>query len=334
MGERARTAARGARGAARRGRRGRGRQSLGAARGRAARDRRDRLPRRLGAERRLARRRARRHGRAGDPAHDRGGGHAALHGDARRLGGRGGRALRAQPARLLRRRGHARSRTRCATCATRTACGSRMRSRRTASSSIARGRRAAACEDVRAYLELHIEQGPVLEGLGLPVGTVLGTVGVERNRVIFRGQAAHAGSTPMTHRRDSFLAAARFALAVRDAAVRHGGDDDHGRRDFAARRGHGDRGRDGLAARPAAPRRGHAGGIAGRVAGARRRGGRGRALHRRVGADLAHRADPVRPRPDRRGARGLPGGRRQRSHAAVRPAARRCRDGAPRARRS
>jgi N-carbamoyl-L-amino-acid hydrolase len=77
--------------------------------------------------------------------------------------------------------------------------------------------------DVRAYLELHIEQGPVLEGLGLPVGTVLGTVGVERNRVIFRGQAAHAGSTPMTHRRDSFLAAARFALAVRDAAIRHGG---------------------------------------------------------------------------------------------------------------
>jgi N-carbamoyl-L-amino-acid hydrolase len=81
----------------------------------------------------------------------------------------------------------------------------------------------AQLRDVRAYLELHIEQGPVLEGLGLPVGTVLGTVGVERNRVIFRGQAAHAGSTPMTHRRDSFLAAARFALAVRDAAVRHGG---------------------------------------------------------------------------------------------------------------
>ena len=41
--------------------------------------------------------------------------------------------------------------------------------------------------------------------------------------MIFRGQAAHAGSTPMTHRRDSFLAAARFALAVRDAAIRHGG---------------------------------------------------------------------------------------------------------------
>ncbi|MDX6620502.1 MAG: beta-ureidopropionase / N-carbamoyl-L-amino-acid hydrolase [Gaiellales bacterium] len=75
--------------------------------------------------------------------------------------------------------------------------------------------------DVRAYLELHIEQGPVLESLGAAAGTVLGTVGVERHRVIFRGQAAHAGSTPMTHRRDSFLAAARFALAVRDAAIRH-----------------------------------------------------------------------------------------------------------------
>jgi hydantoinase/carbamoylase family amidase len=77
--------------------------------------------------------------------------------------------------------------------------------------------------DAKAYVELHIEQGPVLESLGLPVGTVLGTVGVERNRVIFCGQAAHAGSTPMAQRRDSFLAAARFALAVRDAAIRHGG---------------------------------------------------------------------------------------------------------------
>ena len=78
-------------------------------------------------------------------------------------------------------------------------------------------------DGVRAYLELHIEQGPVLEGMGLPVGTVLGTVGVERNRAVFRGQAAHAGSTPMAVRRDSFLAASRFALALRDLAVRHGG---------------------------------------------------------------------------------------------------------------
>jgi hydantoinase/carbamoylase family amidase len=77
--------------------------------------------------------------------------------------------------------------------------------------------------DVRAYLELHIEQGPVLESLGLAVGTVLGTFGVERHGVIFRGQAAHAGSTPMAKRRDSFLAAARFALAVRDLALPSGG---------------------------------------------------------------------------------------------------------------
>src|SRR3954451_3000011 len=77
--------------------------------------------------------------------------------------------------------------------------------------------------DVKAYLELHIEQGPVLESEGLPVGTVLGTVGVERHRAVFSGQAAHAGATPIEHRRDSFLAAARFALALRDVARRHQG---------------------------------------------------------------------------------------------------------------
>jgi allantoate deiminase len=77
--------------------------------------------------------------------------------------------------------------------------------------------------DVRAYLELHIEQGPVLEAAGLAVGTVLGTFGVERHRIVFTGQAAHSGSTPMPVRRDSFLAAARFALAARDGAVRHAG---------------------------------------------------------------------------------------------------------------
>jgi N-carbamoyl-L-amino-acid hydrolase len=77
--------------------------------------------------------------------------------------------------------------------------------------------------DVRAYLELHIEQGPVLESEGLAVGTVLGTVGVERHRVIFTGQAAHAGSTPINSRRDSFLAAAQFALDLREVALNHQG---------------------------------------------------------------------------------------------------------------
>ncbi len=75
----------------------------------------------------------------------------------------------------------------------------------------------------RAYLEAHIEQGPVLEREGLPISAVSGTVGVERHRVAFRGQTAHSGSTPMDMRRDTFLAAAATALAVRESAVRHQG---------------------------------------------------------------------------------------------------------------
>ena len=74
-----------------------------------------------------------------------------------------------------------------------------------------------------AYLELHIEQGPVLLDLGLPLGTVLGTFGAERHAVTFRGQAAHAGSTPMHRRRDAFLAAGRMASEIYTIAERHGG---------------------------------------------------------------------------------------------------------------
>jgi N-carbamoyl-L-amino-acid hydrolase len=74
-----------------------------------------------------------------------------------------------------------------------------------------------------AYLELHIEQGPVLEGLGLPMGVVLGTFGVERSAVTFTGQAAHSGSTPMDRRRDALAGVSRLHLAVRDIAAAHGG---------------------------------------------------------------------------------------------------------------
>lgn len=74
-----------------------------------------------------------------------------------------------------------------------------------------------------AYLELHIEQGPVLEDLGLPLGVVIGTFGVERHRITFTGQAAHAGSTPMNRRRDAFAAAAKLGLEIRAIAARHGG---------------------------------------------------------------------------------------------------------------
>jgi hydantoinase/carbamoylase family amidase len=71
-----------------------------------------------------------------------------------------------------------------------------------------------------AYLELHIEQGPVLERMDLPLGVVLGTFGVERHAVRFRGQHAHSGSTPMDVRRDAFIAAARSAIEFRDDAAR------------------------------------------------------------------------------------------------------------------
>ena len=73
----------------------------------------------------------------------------------------------------------------------------------------------------RAYLELHIEQGPVLESLDKPTGVVIGTFGVERNMIRFTGQAAHSGSTPIPMRRDAFLAAAEAALEFREIARRH-----------------------------------------------------------------------------------------------------------------
>ena len=78
-------------------------------------------------------------------------------------------------------------------------------------------------ESAVAYLELHIEQGPVLESMDLPLGVVLGTFGVERHLVTFRGQAAHAGSTPMDKRRDALAGAARLELEIREIAKRTGG---------------------------------------------------------------------------------------------------------------
>src|SRR5438132_6933699 len=73
-----------------------------------------------------------------------------------------------------------------------------------------------------AYLELHIEQGPVLESLGLPLGVVLGTFGVERHQLTWTGQAAHAGSTPMDQRRDALAGAAKLALEIRPIAAEVG----------------------------------------------------------------------------------------------------------------
>jgi N-carbamoyl-L-amino-acid hydrolase len=83
------------------------------------------------------------------------------------------------------------------------------------------GDAASERENIAAYLELHIEQGPVLERLGLPLAVVLGTKGVERHAITFHGQEAHSGSTPMADRRDALAAAAALALEIRSIATRH-----------------------------------------------------------------------------------------------------------------
>jgi N-carbamoyl-L-amino-acid hydrolase len=76
-------------------------------------------------------------------------------------------------------------------------------------------------KNAAAYLELHIEQGPVLERMGLPLAAVLGTKGVERHAITFHGQEAHSGSTPMNQRRDALAAAAKLALEIRSIAGKH-----------------------------------------------------------------------------------------------------------------
>jgi N-carbamoyl-L-amino-acid hydrolase len=81
----------------------------------------------------------------------------------------------------------------------------------------------AELANAAAYLELHIEQGPVLLDRDLPLGAVLGTFGVERHAITFGGQAAHAGSTPMNRRRDALLAAARMSPEIYAIAERSGG---------------------------------------------------------------------------------------------------------------
>ena len=96
--------------------------------------------------------------------------------------------------------------TRCAAAASRSTASPKPRSEQ---------------QNAAAYLELHIEQGPVLEALGLPLGVVLGTKGVERHAITFHGQEAHSGSTPMNARRDALAAAAKLALEIRTIAGKH-----------------------------------------------------------------------------------------------------------------
>jgi hydantoinase/carbamoylase family amidase len=84
-------------------------------------------------------------------------------------------------------------------------------------------RAASRRERLGSYLELHIEQGPVLEAEQVQVAAVSGCAGVERHRFALRGQTSHAGTTPMDRRRDAGLAAAEAALAIERLPGRHGG---------------------------------------------------------------------------------------------------------------
>lgn len=83
------------------------------------------------------------------------------------------------------------------------------------------GEAASEQKNIAAYLELHIEQGPVLERAGKALGVVTGTKGVERWAVNFDGQAAHSGSTPMNVRRDALAACAKLALEIRGIAKQY-----------------------------------------------------------------------------------------------------------------
>jgi beta-ureidopropionase / N-carbamoyl-L-amino-acid hydrolase len=69
------------------------------------------------------------------------------------------------------------------------------------------------------YLELHVEQGPVLERAGVDIGIVTGIIGASSFQVVFEGEARHAGTTPMEARRDAAVGAAAFVLGVRETAV-------------------------------------------------------------------------------------------------------------------
>lgn len=76
--------------------------------------------------------------------------------------------------------------------------------------------------DIRAYLEVHIEQGPQLEARGLPVGVVTAIAGATRRIVTVTGAAGHAGTVPMDSRRDALTGAAEAVLAVEAVAREHG----------------------------------------------------------------------------------------------------------------
>lgn len=80
-----------------------------------------------------------------------------------------------------------------------------------------------SAKNIKGYLELHIEQGPVLEQMKKSVACVYGITGCERHYIKFKGQAAHAGSFPTLMRQDAFLAAAQATLGFREIALKYEG---------------------------------------------------------------------------------------------------------------
>lgn len=77
-------------------------------------------------------------------------------------------------------------------------------------------------EDVLGFVEVHIEQGPVLENAGLALGTVTGICGIERNAIVFTGETGHAGTMPMAGRKDALVAAADFISGINALAQEQG----------------------------------------------------------------------------------------------------------------
>jgi allantoate deiminase len=82
---------------------------------------------------------------------------------------------------------------------------------------------AARRADIAAYLELHIEQGPILEKDGIPIGVVQSIVGIQQVRVTVHGRADHAGGTPMDMRKDALVGAARMITRISELAARTDG---------------------------------------------------------------------------------------------------------------
>src|SRR5439155_21812269 len=76
---------------------------------------------------------------------------------------------------------------------------------------------------LHAFVELHVEQGGVLERRGATIGAVTAIAGLVQRAITFEGDSNHAGATPMELRRDALLAAAEWALAVERAAREVGG---------------------------------------------------------------------------------------------------------------